>query len=72
MSLEVEATFEKGMFRPAQELSLAEGQRVTLTVQPASSAAQRFCGSLRWTRDPEELHRYLTDPEESSWSCRDV
>lgn len=72
MNLEVEATYEKGVLKPARDLPLQEGQTVTVTIQSVGSAAQRFCGSLRWTRDPEELHRYLNDPDESSWSSRDV
>lgn len=72
MSLEVEATYENGVFKPSQELPLQEGQKVKLTIQPVGSAAKRFCGSLRWTRDPEELQRFLNDPDESSWGSRDV
>lgn len=72
MSLKVEATYEDGVLKPAQELPLTDGQKVTLTVRPAGGAAGRFCGSLRWTRDPEELRRYLDDPDEGSWSARDV
>jgi predicted DNA-binding antitoxin AbrB/MazE fold protein len=72
MSLEVEATYENGVFKPSQELPLQEGQKVRLTIQPVGSAARRFCGSLRWTRDPEELQRYLNDADESSWGSRDV
>lgn len=72
MSLEVEATYENGVFKPSQAVSLREGEKVSLTIRPADSAAKRFCGRLRWTRDPEELRRYLNDPDESSWSCHDV
>jgi predicted DNA-binding antitoxin AbrB/MazE fold protein len=72
MSLEVEATFENGVLKPSQELPLQEGQKVMLTIQPVGSAAKRFCGSLKWTRNPEELQRYLNDPDESSWTSHDV
>lgn len=72
MSLEVEATYQNGVLKPAQELPLQEGQKVTLTIQPVVSAAKRFCGSLRWTRDPSELHGFLNDPEESSWGTNDL
>jgi predicted DNA-binding antitoxin AbrB/MazE fold protein len=72
MSLEVEATYENGVLKPAQALPLQEGDKVSLTVQPVGSAAKRFSGSLRWTRDPEELRRYLNDSDEGSWSVRDV
>jgi len=71
VSLEVEATYENGMLKPAHELPLAEGQKVNLRIESVG-AAQRFCGSMRWTRDPEELRRYLDDPDESSWIARDV
>jgi predicted DNA-binding antitoxin AbrB/MazE fold protein len=72
MPLEVEATYENGVLKPLQKLPLQEGQKVNVTIQPLGSAAKRFCGSLRWTRDPEELRRYLNDPDETSWSSRDV
>lgn len=72
MTLEVEATYENGVLKPSQALPLQEGQKVNLTIQPVGSAAKRFSGSLRWTRDPEELRRYLNNPDESSWSSRDV
>lgn len=72
MSLEIEVTYENGVLKPSQELPLQDGQRITITIKSADSAVKRFCGSLRWTRDPEELRSYLNDPDESSWSCRDV
>lgn len=72
MKLEIEATYENGVLKPSQALPLQEGQKVNLTIHSVASAAERFCGSLRWTRDPEELRRYLNDPDESSWSVRDV
>jgi predicted DNA-binding antitoxin AbrB/MazE fold protein len=72
MSLQVEATFQDGVLKPAQQLPLQEGQRVTITIQPVISAARRFCGSLRWTRDPAELQAYLNDPDESAWGPRDL
>lgn len=42
MSLEVEATYEHGMLKPAQALPLEEGQKVSLVFQPVGGAAQRF------------------------------
>jgi predicted DNA-binding antitoxin AbrB/MazE fold protein len=72
MPLKVEAACENGVLKPLQKLLLEEGQKVTVTIQPLGSAAERFCGSLRWTRDPEELRRDLNDPDESSWGSRDL
>lgn len=67
ISLQVEAIYENGVLKPAQELPLQEGQRVTITIHEKGSAAQRFCDSLRWTGDPEEFHRWLSDPDEGIW-----
>ena len=35
MTITVEATFEKGLFRPKQPLALAEGAEVRLTIHSA-------------------------------------
>jgi predicted DNA-binding antitoxin AbrB/MazE fold protein len=72
MQFEVEATYEGGVLKPAHDLPLQEGQKVSVTVHPVGSAVERFCGSLRWTRDPDELHSYLNDPDENSWGSRDL
>ncbi|MHB1423718.1 MAG: antitoxin family protein [Gemmataceae bacterium] len=72
MSMQIEVIYENGILKPSRALPLQEGQKITITLHGVGSAAQRFCGSLRWTRDADELHRYLDDPDESSWSCRDV
>jgi hypothetical protein len=50
---------------------LQEGQRVTITVHPPGAAEQLY-GSVPWTGDPEELHRFLNDPDEGQWGTRDV
>ena len=70
--LEVEAVYEGGTLKPSHQLPLQEGQRVTLSIRPAGSAVQRFCGSLRWTGDPGEFHRFLEDADESQWGSRDI
>lgn len=72
MSLQVEVVYENGTLKPSRDLPLQEGQKLTITIEAVGGAAQRFCGSLLWTRDPEELRRYLNDPDESSWCGRDV
>ena len=72
MSFEVEATFEDGVLKPANSLPLQEGQKVSITIHGGGSAVERFCGSLRWTRDPAELHQYLSDTDENSWGSCDL
>ena len=36
------------------------------------SAVERLSGMLPWTGDPEELHRFLNDPDEGMWGPRDI
>jgi predicted DNA-binding antitoxin AbrB/MazE fold protein len=65
--LEIEAVYERGTLKLSRELPLQEGQKVTITIHPTGGAAGRFSGLIRWTGDPEELHRFLDDPDESQW-----
>jgi predicted DNA-binding antitoxin AbrB/MazE fold protein len=71
-NMEIEAVYENGTLKLSRELPLAEGQKVIVTIRPAGSAVERLYGSVRWTRDPEELHRFLDDPDEGQWGSRDV
>ncbi len=70
--LEIEAVYERGTLKLSRELPLQEGQKVTITIHPTGSAAEQFYGLVRWTGDPEELHRFLEDPDESQWGSRDI
>jgi predicted DNA-binding antitoxin AbrB/MazE fold protein len=66
-TIHIEAVYEHGILKLAQELPLQEGQKVTITIHPRS-AAERMHGILPWPGDPEELHRYLNDPDEGQWA----
>jgi predicted DNA-binding antitoxin AbrB/MazE fold protein len=70
-TVQLEAVYEHGILKLPHELPLREGQSVLITIQPYS-AAERLYGKLPWTGDPEELHRYLNDPDEGHWRDRDV
>jgi predicted DNA-binding antitoxin AbrB/MazE fold protein len=70
--LEIEAVYENGLLKPSQKLPLQEGERVRITIHPTGSAVARFYGVVRWTRDPEELHRFLNDLDEGQWGPRDL
>jgi predicted DNA-binding antitoxin AbrB/MazE fold protein len=69
--LQTEAVYEHGTLKLAHELPLQEGQRVRVTIHP-TSAVERLSGMLPWTGDPEELHRFLNDPDEGLWGSRDI
>lgn len=64
MSITVEAVYENGVLRPAQPLPLGENEKVSVTIEPSSSWADRTSGMLKWPGDPAELRRYLNDPDE--------
>jgi predicted DNA-binding antitoxin AbrB/MazE fold protein len=70
--LEIEAVYEHGTLKLPRELPLQEGQKVTIIIQPTRSAADRLYGLIPWTGDPEELHRFLGDPDEGQWGGRDL
>lgn len=70
-TLRIEAVYEHGSLKLPHELPLPEGQRVVITIQP-SSAVEHLSGMLPWKGDPEELHRFLNDPDEGLWGSRDV
>jgi predicted DNA-binding antitoxin AbrB/MazE fold protein len=70
-TLQIEAVYEHGILRLPHELPLQEGQRVIITIQP-SSAVERLTGMLPWTGDPDELDRFLNDPDEGLWGSRDI
>ncbi len=71
MSLEVEATFENGVFKPSQELPLQEGQKVKLTIQEVGSAAKRFCGSLKWNGSQEDLEYLAESDDNHIWATEE-
>ena len=63
MALTVEAIYENGVLKPKEPLPLREHERVTLTIQPATSLARQTAGMVPWTGDAETLERIARDPE---------
>jgi predicted DNA-binding antitoxin AbrB/MazE fold protein len=68
-TLQIEAVYENSTLKLPHELPLEEGQKVTIMIH-SGSAAERMYGMLPWKGDPEELHRYLNDPDEGQWGSR--
>jgi predicted DNA-binding antitoxin AbrB/MazE fold protein len=68
----IEAVYEHGTLKLARDLPLPEGQKVTITIHPTAGAVERMYGMLSWDRDPEELRRFLNDPDEGLWGNRDL
>lgn len=63
MALEVEATYEDGVLKPAQPLPLREHQRVIITVREEAPQARISYGLIPWRGDPEVLRGIAEDPE---------
>jgi predicted DNA-binding antitoxin AbrB/MazE fold protein len=72
MGLEMEAVYENGVLRLPRSLPLTEGATVRITIHPPGSAFGRFVGLVPWQGDPEELDRWLNDPDEGQWGNHDV
>lgn len=70
-TLRVEAVYENGALKLPQGLPLQDGQKVTVIIH-TGGAAERAYGSIPWAGDPEELHRFLNDPDDGQWGGRDV
>jgi predicted DNA-binding antitoxin AbrB/MazE fold protein len=75
MAITIEATYENGVLKPDQPLSLGEHQRVRVTVlapdevQSACEAVQRSYGLIGWTGDVETARRVAEDPEFGILEC---
>jgi predicted DNA-binding antitoxin AbrB/MazE fold protein len=63
MPITIEATYEDGVLKPKEPLSLAEHEEVRITILPAVSRVQESFGLLRWKGDPEILRRIACDDE---------
>jgi predicted DNA-binding antitoxin AbrB/MazE fold protein len=61
--LESEAVYEKGILKLPRPLPLADGQKITLIIQPPGGVVRRGYGLLQSTRSAEELQRIALDPE---------
>jgi predicted DNA-binding antitoxin AbrB/MazE fold protein len=70
--LQIEAIYVNGTLKLSHKLPLKEGQKVAITIHPSGSASDRMFGSLPWNGDPEELHKFLDDPDEGAWGRHDV
>ncbi|HXG09054.1 MAG TPA: antitoxin family protein [Gemmataceae bacterium] len=62
MSIQVEAVYENGVFRPLQPVDLPEHQRVTVTVVPAAVAAPHRMTQEEWRQFILSTAGSITDP----------
>jgi predicted DNA-binding antitoxin AbrB/MazE fold protein len=63
MTITVEATYEKGVLKPAQPLPLRELEKVSITIRPAISLAKQTAGMVPWAGATDMLERFVRDPE---------
>jgi predicted DNA-binding antitoxin AbrB/MazE fold protein len=70
MSLTIEAVYENGVLKPTQPLPLAEHEKVSVIIEPKRSWVDRTSGILKWKGDPDELRRFLEDPDEGILGSR--
>jgi predicted DNA-binding antitoxin AbrB/MazE fold protein len=70
--LQIEAVYEKGVLKLPRELPLIEGATVTITIHPPRRLGVIKHTAIPFTGDPEELDRWLNDPDEGQWGPHDV
>jgi predicted DNA-binding antitoxin AbrB/MazE fold protein len=58
MSIQMEAVYEKGVFRPLQPVPLAEHQRVTVTIDAADAGASTAFDSAHFVLTPERWQAF--------------
>ena len=67
MGITVEATYEGGVLKPAEPLSLKEHEKVRITIEEdsawRSSRVRATAGLLGWKGDADIIERLALDPE---------
>jgi predicted DNA-binding antitoxin AbrB/MazE fold protein len=62
--LEIVAGYERGALKPPRELPLVEGATVRITIHPPGRPGVIKHVQFPWTGSPEELERWVNDPDE--------
>jgi predicted DNA-binding antitoxin AbrB/MazE fold protein len=70
--LEIEVVYERGTLKLPRELPLAEGATVRITIHPPRQAGILKHVHIPWAGSPEELDRWLNDPDEGLCGGPDV
>ena len=69
--IQVEAVYENGTLKLPGKLSLAEGEKVTVTIHPNGGAVQQLARMMRWKGSVEDLE-YLAESEENHpWAAKE-
>jgi len=63
MTLDIEAVYEGGGFKPIQPVLLKEHERVTLSVETGDGKLSQSFGSIAWTGPAEGLREIAESPE---------
>jgi predicted DNA-binding antitoxin AbrB/MazE fold protein len=58
MSIQMEAVYENGVFRPLQPVPLAEHQRVTVTIDAEETAPSAAVDAAHFTLTPERWQAF--------------
>jgi predicted DNA-binding antitoxin AbrB/MazE fold protein len=69
--LRIEAIYENGALKLPRHLPLVEGAAVTITIHPPGRPGVVKHLQVPSQTDPEELDRWLNDPDEGQWGARD-
>jgi predicted DNA-binding antitoxin AbrB/MazE fold protein len=67
MDLELEVTYANGVLKLPRPLPLVEGATIRITLHPPERPGMIKHVQFPWTGTPEELQRFLDDPDEGIW-----
>jgi predicted DNA-binding antitoxin AbrB/MazE fold protein len=63
MEYDIEATVVNGMLKPDQALSLADGQKIRVTIHAGTSRIRQSQGLMGFSGDPKIVEQLALDPE---------
>lgn len=69
MAINVEATYENGVLKPAEPLPLDEHQKVHITVHADISRVRSTAGLVGWKGDAETVEQIALEPEFGTDEC---
>jgi predicted DNA-binding antitoxin AbrB/MazE fold protein len=63
MPLTIDAVFENGALRPLEPVTLAENERVRITIEPVDDWVRRSQGIIGWTGDAQTVEYFAMDKD---------
>ena len=63
MPLTIEAIYENGVLKPVQPLPLNEHEKLSITIKPALTWAERTAGMMGWKGSAADAEYFAMSPD---------